>query len=75
MKIVVSISNSGSDDYNVVSDNSLREIILSDDVVNEFKLKYESIGFESSLEEFISRDISDLIKNEIDDGLYGLFNY
>ena len=75
MKIVVSISNSGSDDYNVVSDNSLREIILSDDVVNEFKLKYESIGFESSLEEFISRDISDLIKNEIDDVLYGLFNY
>ena len=56
-------------------ENSLREIILSDDVVKLFDEKYRSIGYESSLEEFISRDISDLIKNEIDDGLYGLFNY
>ena len=55
---------------------NFRNVIeLSDDVVNEFKLKYESIGYESSLEEFISRDISDLISNEIDNGLYGLFNY
>ena len=56
-------------------ENSLSEIILSDDVVKLFDEKYRSIGYESSLEEFISRDISDLIKNEIDDGLYGLFNY
>ena len=55
---------------------NFRNVIeLSDDVVNEFKLKYESIGYESSLEEFISNDIRDLIKNEIDNGLYGLFNY
>ena len=74
MKIVINISK---DNFNVGSfdENSLREIILSDDVVKLFDEKYRSIGYESSLEEFISRDISDLIKNEIDDGLYGLFNY
>ena len=74
MKIVISISKEkdmlGSDD-----ENSLREIILSDDVVKLFDEKYRSIGFESSLEEFISRDISSLIENEIEDGMYGLFNY
>ena len=56
-------------------ENSLREIILSEEVINEFKLKYDVLGYERNLEEFISRDISDLIKNEIDNGLYGLFNY
>ena len=74
MKIVVSISNE-KDMLGSYDENSLREIILSDDVVKLFDEKYRSIGYESSLEEFISRDISDLIKNEIDDGLYGLFNY
>ena len=51
------------------------EIKLNEEVVNEFDLKYRTIGHESSLEEFISNDISSLIVNEIDDGLYGLFNY
>ena len=51
------------------------EIKLSDDVINEFDLKFKSIGYERNLEEFISNDISSLIKGEIDDGLYGLFNY
>ena len=74
MKIVISISKE-KDMLGSVEENSLREIILSDDVVKLFDEKYRSIGYESSLEEFISRDISDLIKNEIDDGLYGLFNY
>ena len=74
MKIVVSISNE-KDMLGSYDENSLREINLSDDVVKLFDEKYRSIGYESSLEEFISRDISDLIKNEIDDGLYGLFNY
>ena len=74
MKIVINISKE-KDMLGSYDENSLREIILSDDVVNEFKLKYESIGYESSLEEFISNDIRDLIKNEIDNGLYGLFNY
>jgi hypothetical protein len=55
--------------------NEIREIKLSDEVVEEFDLKFRSIGYERNLEDFICRDISDLIKNEIDDGLYGLFNY
>ena len=74
MKIVINISK----DNNMLGsydENSLREIILSEEVINEFKLKYDVLGYERNLEEFISRDISDLIKNEIDNGLYGLFNY
>jgi len=74
MKIVISISKE-KDMLGSYDENSLREIVLNDDVVKLFDEKYKSIGYESSLEEFISRDISDLIKNEIDDGLYGLFNY
>ena len=74
MKIVIGISKE-KDLLGGVEENSLSEIILSDDVVNEFKIKYGSIGFESSLEEFISNDIRDLLMNEIEDGKYGLFNY
>ena len=74
MKIVIGISKE-RDLLGSVEENSLSEIILSDDVVNEFKIKYESIGYESSLEEFISNDIRDLLMNEIEDGKYGLFNY
>ena len=74
MKIVINISKD-NDMLGSYDENSLREIILSEDVINEFKLKYDVLGYERNLEEFISRDISDLIKNEIDNGLYGLFNY
>ena len=74
MKIVIGISKE-KDLLGSVEENSLSEIILSDDVVNEFKIKYESIGYESSLEEFISNDVRDLLMNEIEDGKYGLFNY
>ena len=74
MKIVISISKE-KDMLGSVEENSLREIILSDDVVKLFDEKYRSIGFESSLEEFISNDIKDLLMNEIEDGKYGLFNY
>lgn len=59
----------------IVVGNEVREIKLSDDVINEFDLKFKSIGYERNLEQFISNDISSLIKGEIDDGLYGLFNY
>tara|TARA_B100001121_G_scaffold84366_1_gene74653 strand:+ start:78 stop:302 length:225 start_codon:yes stop_codon:yes gene_type:complete len=74
MKIVINISKD-NDMLGSYDENSLREIILSEEVINEFKLKYDVLGYERNLEEFISRDISDLIKNEIDNGLYGLFNY
>ena len=55
--------------------NEIREIKLSDEVVEEFDLKFRSIGIEKNLEDFIVNDIRSLIENEIDDGLYGLFNY
>lgn len=73
MKIVINISK--EDMLGSYDENSLREIVLSEEVLNEFKLKYESIGFESSLEEFISSDVRSLIEGEIENGLYGLFNY
>ena len=50
-------------------------IVLNKEQINEFDLKWRSIGEESTLENFIVNDISDLVKNEIDNGLYGLFNY
>ena len=54
-----------------------KEVIkLNDDVVNEFKLKRDSLDIDCELEDFIVDDISSLISNEIDNGLYGnLFNY
>ena len=50
-------------------------IVLNKEQINEVDLKWRSIGEESTLENFIVNDISDLVKNEIDNGLYGLFNY
>ena len=50
-------------------------IVLNKEQINEFDLKWRSIGEESTLENFIVNDISDSVKNEIDNGLYGLFNY
>ena len=50
-------------------------IVLNKEQINEFDLKWRSIGEESTLENFIVNDISDLVENEIDNGLYGLFNY
>ena len=50
-------------------------IVLNKEQVNEFDLKWRTIGEESTLENFIVNDISSLIENEIDNGLYGLFNY
>ena len=50
-------------------------IVLNKEQIEEFDLKWKSIGEESTLENFIVNDISELVKNEIDNGLYGLFNY
>tara|TARA_B100000927_G_scaffold54227_1_gene41199 strand:+ start:449 stop:640 length:192 start_codon:yes stop_codon:yes gene_type:complete len=53
-----------------------KEVIkLNDDVVNEFKLKRDSLDIDCELEDFIVDDISSLVENEIENGLYGLFNY
>ena len=50
-------------------------IVLNKEQINEFDLKWRSIGEESTLENFIVNDISSLVENEIDNVLYGLFNY
>jgi len=50
-------------------------IVLNKEQINEFDLKWRTIGEESTLENFIVNDISSLVENEIENGLYGLFNY
>ena len=50
-------------------------IVLNKEQINEFDLKWRSIGEDSTLENFIVNDISSLVENEIENGLYGLFNY
>ena len=52
-----------------------KSVNLSEQTVNEFKLKRDSLEPDMSLEEFIVQDIQDLVQSEIEDGLYGLFNY
>ena len=48
---------------------------LSEETVNEFKLIRDSLEPDMGLEDFIVHDITSLVDNEIDNGLYGLFNY
>ena len=48
---------------------------LSEKTVNEFKLKRDSLEPDMDLENFIVQDIQDLVQVEIENGLYGLFNY
>jgi len=52
-----------------------KTVNLNEEQVNEFDLKRRTINEEMSLEEFICQDISELVQNEIDNGLYGMFNY
>ena len=48
---------------------------LSEEDVNEFNLKRDSLEPDMDLEKFIVQDISSLVSAEIENGLYGLFNY
>ena len=52
-----------------------KSVDLSEETVNEFKLKRDSLEPDMSLEEFIVQDIEELVQLEIEDGMYGLFNY
>ena len=52
-----------------------KSINLSEETVNEFKLKRDSLEPDMDLENFIVQDIQDLVQSEIENGLYGLFNY
>ena len=48
---------------------------LSEEDVNEFRLKRDTLDSDMDLEKFIVQDIQDLVQSEIENGLYGLFNY
>ena len=50
-------------------------IKLTDEQVNEFKLKRDSLDTDCDLQDFIVDDVSTLVEHEIDNGLYGMFNY
>ena len=48
---------------------------LSEEDVNEFRLKRDTLDSDMDLEKFIVQDISSLVSAEIENGLYVLFNY
>jgi hypothetical protein len=48
---------------------------LNKEQVEEFDLKRRTLEPDMDLENFIVQDISELVQAEIENGLYGLFNY
>ena len=50
-------------------------IKINESDLEEFRLKRDSLEPDMELEDFIIHDITSLIENEIDNGLYGIFNY
>ena len=52
-----------------------KTVNLNKEQVEEFDLKRRTLDEEKNLEEFIVEDIQDLVQSEIDNGLYGIFNY
>ena len=48
---------------------------ISESDLDEFRLKRDTLEPDMDLENFIIHDITSLVDNEIDNGLYGLFNY
>ena len=48
---------------------------LNKEQVEEFDLKRRTLEPDMDLENFIVQDIQDLVQSEIDNGLYGIFNY
>ena len=50
-------------------------IKINESDLEEFRLKRDSLEPDMDLENFIIHDITSLIENEIDNGLYGIFNY
>ena len=58
-----------------INTGSVVTLELTEQQINEFKLKRDSIEPEERLEMFIVQDVKELVQNEIDNGLYGMFNY
>ena len=57
-------------------DGESREVILGSDEMNEFTTKFQTIGIENSLQQFIVNDIGDLLENELYETQFNqLFNY
>ena len=48
---------------------------INESDLEEFRLKRDSLEPDMDLENFIVQDIQDLVQSEIENGLYGLFNY
>jgi|TARA_B100000123_G_scaffold189452_1_gene141367 hypothetical protein len=48
---------------------------LNKEQVEEFDLKRRTLEPDMDLENFIVQDIQDLVQSEIENGLYGIFNY
>ena len=54
----------------------VREIVLGGDELKQFKTKFQSIGLENSIEEFIINDLGGLLENELYETYNNqLFNY
>lgn len=53
----------------------VREIVLGGDELKQFKNKFQDIGLENSIEEFIINDLGELLENELYDNQSQLFNY
>jgi hypothetical protein len=57
-------------------DGVTREVILGSDEMKEFTTKFQTIGFENSIQQFIVNDIGDLLENELYETQFNqLFNY
>ena len=52
-----------------------KTVNLNKEQVEEFDLKRRTLEPDMDLENFIVQDIQDLVQSEIENGLYGLFNY
>lgn len=57
-------------------DGVTREVVLGQDELKEFTTKFQTIGFENSLEKFIVNDLGELLENELyETDNNQLFNY
>tara|TARA_R100000951_G_scaffold91608_1_gene79982 strand:- start:129 stop:329 length:201 start_codon:yes stop_codon:yes gene_type:complete len=57
-------------------DGVTREVVLGQDELKEFNTKFQTIGFENSVEQFIVNDLGDLLENELYETFNNqLFNY
>ena len=52
-----------------------KTVNLNKEQVEEFDLKRRTLEPDMDLENFIVQDIQDLVQSEIENGLYGIFNY